>query len=97
MSFGDGNAAVSLETTPKAARLWDMVLKFFFPVLQITSPDHLVNSHIASLIIVLHHTRIVKLIKENTLITALSLLKLYAATCSGFSMGIMYFSIICYH
>ena len=31
LSFGDGNTA----------RLWDAVLKFFFPVLQIMSPDHL--------------------------------------------------------
>ena len=42
MSFGDGNAAGSLETTHKAARGCGIrALKFFFPVLQITSPDHL--------------------------------------------------------
>ena len=43
LSFGNGNAAGSLETKPRAARLWDVALKFFFPVLQITSPDHLVG------------------------------------------------------
>jgi len=42
LSFGDGHAAGSLETTPKAAR--DTALKFFFPVPQITSPDHLEES-----------------------------------------------------
>ena len=29
-------------TDSSNSRLWDTALKFFFPVLQITSPDHLV-------------------------------------------------------
>ena len=36
--------------TKDCARLWDTALKFFFPVLQITSPDHLVVMKTNSLI-----------------------------------------------
>ena len=46
LSFGDGNTAGNLETKPKAAHgCWDTALRFFFPVLQITSPDHLEVNH----------------------------------------------------
>jgi len=47
LSFGDGNAAGSLETTPKAARGCGTrvaVVGYLLPLPQTTPPDHLVRA-----------------------------------------------------
>ena len=50
LSFGDGDTAGNLETKPKVC----VRLKFFFPVLQITTPDHLVKPVNLSFIVALN-------------------------------------------
>ena len=43
LSFGDGDTAGNLETRPRVVVGYGV--KFFFPVLQITSPAHLGMTH----------------------------------------------------